>query len=341
MKSFGSDNNSGVHPKIMKAILHANAGHVTSYGDDSYTVASRSKFKEIFGSDVKVFFVFNGTGANVLGISSAVNSYNSVICAGTAHINVDECGAPEKYTGCKLITVDTPDGKLRVDDIKKHLHYVGDEHHTQPRVVSITQATELGSVYKPQEIEAIAEFVHHNGMVLHMDGARIANAACALGLNLREATRDLGVDILSFGGTKNGMMFGEAVVFFKKEYAREFKFIRKQGMQLCSKMRYISAQFEALLTDDLWWKNASQANKTAKLLSERVSRIRQIRIVRPVEINQVFARVSRSVIEKIREKYFFYIWDEEANEVRWMTAFDTTEEDVNEFADFIEQAIKS
>lgn len=340
MKSFGSDNNSGVHPKIMKAILHANAGHAVSYGEDSNTTAARARFREAFGSDAKVFFVFNGTAANVLGIASAVNAYNSVICAGTAHINVDECGAPEKYTGCKLVSVDSPDGKLRVDDIKKHLHYVGDEHHSQPLVVSITQATELGTVYKPQEVEALAEFVHQNGMILHMDGARIANAACALGLSLREATRDLGVDILSFGGTKNGMMCGDAVVIFKKEFSRDFKFIRKQGMQLCSKMRFISAQFEALLTDDLWFKNAQQANAMAKLLAEKVSRFKQIRVVRPVEINQVFARMPRSIIEKIREKYFFYVWDEEANEVRWMTSFDTTEEDVNGFAEYIEQVIK-
>src|SRR6266699_225691 len=226
-RSFASDNNAGVHPKILKAIETANRGHVVAYGDDAYTDAAVAKFQEHLGKNVEVFFVFGGTGANVLGLKAVTQPHHAVICAETAHINVDECGAPEKFTGCKLLSVATPDGKITVDQVKPFLHGVGFEHHVQPRVISISQATEMGTVYTPREVKRLAEFAHKHDMLLHVDGARISNAAVSLNLQLREITAEIGVDILSFGGAKNGMMYGEAVVFFDPRMARDFKYIRK------------------------------------------------------------------------------------------------------------------
>ncbi len=331
-RGFASDNNAGVHPEILEALANANDGHVVAYGDDPYTESAVGKFREIFGKEIQVFFVYNGTGANVLGLQALTDSFNGVICAETAHINVDECGAPEKFTGCKLITLPTENGKITVDQIKPHLHAMGNEHHAQPKVISITEATELGTVYRPEEIEAITRFAHARHMLVHMDGARIANAAVSLDLGLREITRDLGVDILSFGGTKNGMMFGEAVVFFREDLAGDFKYIRKQGMQLASKMRYIAVQFETLLTDDLWRKNAQHANEMAALLAQEVREIPAITITRDVDSNGVFAQVPREVIPLLQEECFFYVWDEEASIVRWMASFDTTKEDIMNFS---------
>src|SRR5688572_11127641 len=238
-RSFASDNNAGVHPEIIDAIRAVNEGHVIAYGDDEITARAVKLFKKHFGKDIAVHFVFGGTGANTLGLKAVTKPYQAVLCAETAHINVDECGAPEQFTGCKLIDLATPDGKLRVEQLEPYLHVVGNEHHVQPRVISISQATEMGTVYTKQELKALAQFAHANNMLLHVDGARLSNAAASLNASLKEITADVGVDVLSFGGTKNGMIYGEAVVFFDEELARDFKFIRKQGMQLSSKMRFI------------------------------------------------------------------------------------------------------
>ena len=338
-RSFASDNNASVHPEVLEAIRRANEGHVVGYGDDRYTAAAVEKFREHFGADVEVFLVFNGTAANVLSLQALTRPYHAVLCGELSHIYTDECGAPEKFTGCKLVPLVAPNGKLTVDAVAAAYHGVGDQHHVQPRVISITQLTEMGTVYKPAEVESLARFAHERGMFLHMDGARISNAAAAQGITLRQATRDLGVDVLSFGGTKNGLMGAEAVVFFRPELAREFLFVRKQGMQLASKMRYAAAQMEALLTKDLWKRNAEHANQMARLLERELARIQQVRIVYPVEANGVFAQIPRAAIKKIQERYFFYVWSEEESVVRWMCAFDTTEEDVREFAKEVEAQI--
>jgi threonine aldolase len=310
------------------------------YGDDPYTDSAVRKFEEHFGSDIEVFFVFNGTAANVLSLKALTSSYHAVICSDFAHIYCDECGAPERFTGCKLIPIPNEDGKLTVESVSHAYHGIGDQHHVQPRVISITQATEMGTVYKPEEVKALAKFAHDRDMFLHMDGARIANAAVSLGISLRQATRDLGVDVLSFGGTKNGAMGGEAVVFFDKKLARDFKFLRKQGMQLASKMRFISAQFEALLSNNLWQKSAEHANHMAQLLKKEVSPIPGLKIVYPVEANGVFAQVPAAAIPKLQERYFFYVWSEEESVVRWMCSFDTTEDDIRQFGKFVAETVK-
>ncbi|MDP4223218.1 MAG: aminotransferase class V-fold PLP-dependent enzyme, partial [Bacteroidota bacterium] len=254
-RGFASDNNAGVHPAILKEIIESNEGHVLGYGSDTYTEKARELFREHFGKDTEVFFAFTGTAANTLGLSSVMRSWNSVITAFSAHIEQDECGAPEKFIGCKVLTVDTDDGKISVDMLARHMHGFDFEHHSQPKVISVTQATEMGTVYTPEEIKKIADYAHNKGMILHMDGARIANACVSLDVSFRALTTDTGVDILSFGGTKNGMMYGEAVCFLKKGLSADFKYIRKQGMQLASKMRFISAQYLAYFRDDLWKRN--------------------------------------------------------------------------------------
>lgn len=331
-RSFASDNSAGVHPDVLKAIVDANVGHVPAYGDDPYTARAVAQFRRMFGEDIEAFFVYGGTGANVLAIHAVTESYHSVICAESAHINVDECGAPEKFTGCKLLTVRTPDGKLRAEDVHPFMRGLGVEHHAQPRVVSITQASELGTVYRPEEIRALADTVHEYGMVLHMDGARIANAAVSLGCSLKAITADVGVDLLSFGGTKNGLLGGEALVFFRSEFARDFKFLRKQAMQLASKMRFIAVQFDTLLHDDLWRRNAEHANRMARMLGDAMADVPQVRITHPIEANAVFARVPAHHIAALQAEYFFYLWDEKTSEVRWMTAFDTSDDDIRAFA---------
>jgi len=358
-RSFASDNNAGVHPAVIKALSGVNRGHVVGYGDDPYTESAVKQFARLFGPDIAVFFVFNGTAANCLSLKVLTSSYHAVICAESAHIYVDECGAPEKFTGCKLIPLSTSDGKLTVDAVRTAYHGIGDQHHVQPRVISITQASELGTVYKPEEVRVLADFAHSNGMYLHVDGARIANAAAWLGLSLRQATRDLGVDVLSFGATKNGAMGAEAVVFFPQPgmgvpqvspgsrdlgispnpAISDLKFYRKQGMQLSSKMRFISAQLEALLKGDLWLRNAEHSNRMAKLLERELSKILQIKIVYPVEANGVFARVPRHAIPEIMKRYFFYVWNEEQSLVRWMCSWDTTEADVKQFAKFVRRVV--
>jgi threonine aldolase len=339
-RNFASDNNAGVHPEVLEAIARANQGHVVAYGDDPYTRSAVAKFKELFGPDIDVFFTFNGTGANVLGLQAINRPYHAVLCSDYAHIYTDECGAPEKHTGCKLIPLPHRDGKITVESVRHAYHGIGDQHHVQARVISITQSTEMGTVYTAEEARALADFAHEHEMIFHMDGARIANAAASLGQNLRQATRDLGVDVLSFGGTKNGMMGGEAVVFFNRKLSPDFLYLRKQGMQLASKMRFIAAQFEALLTNDLWRRSAEHANGMARLLETELREIAQIKIVWQVEANGVFVQIPRHAVEKIKSRYFFYMWMEEECVVRWMCSFDTTEEDVKDFAKVVAEAVK-
>lgn len=339
-KSFASDNNAGIHPDILRALSTANAGHVVAYGDDPYTAAAVQRFREHLGPDVEVFFVFGGTAANVLGLKAITQPHHAVVCAETAHIHQDECGAPEKFTGCKLLLLPAPDGKITPDGVRRHLHGVGFEHHVQPRVVSVSQATELGTVYTPAELRALADFAHAHDLLIHMDGARLANAAAALDVHLRALTTDAGVDVLSFGGTKNGLMCGEAVVFFRKELAADFKYTRKQGMQLASKMRFLAVQFDALLSNDLWRKNAAHANAMARRLADRLAGIPRITLTRKVEANAVFALVPPQHVPVLQQHYFFYVWDEAASEVRWMTSFDTTEEDVEQFVAVLRQVVR-
>jgi threonine aldolase len=329
---FGSDNHAGVHPAIMAAIAGANRGPAVAYGADSHTAHAVAKFKEHFGENIDVYFVFNGTGANVIALKTLTQSFNAVICSEHAHINADECGAPENATGCKLLTVHTADGKLTVGDIARHLQGRLDQHRVQPAVVSITQSSELGTVYSLDEIRKIAAFCHEHDLYLHMDGARFANAVAGLNVGLNEGSGALGVDLLSFGGAKNGLLFGEALVSFRPELSKNTQFIRKQAMQLASKMRFIAAQFSALLTDDLWLENASHANRMAQLLAGQLNDIPDLKIVQKVQANAVFASLPRPAIDKLLKKYFFYIWDEDKNEVRWMTSFATTEEDIEKFA---------
>jgi threonine aldolase len=339
-RGFASDNNAGVHPGIMKAIEGVNHGHTIAYGDDPYTASAVEKIRKVFGKDVNPFFVFIGTAANVLGLDAMTRPYHSIICAETSHIHEDECGAPERWTGCKLLSVECPDGKMTVEGIAKHVYGVGFEHHSQPRVISITQSTEMGTVYTVEEIREIAGYAHENNMYLHMDGARISNAAVSLGRDFREFTVDAGVDVLSFGGTKNGLMYGEAVLFFNPDLAGDFKYLRKQGMQLASKMRFIAAQFERFLDEDIWHSNASHANRMAQLLAEEVGGIEGVRITQPVQSNAVFAVLPKELIPVLQKEYFFYVWKEDRGEVRWMCSFDTKEEDVRDFASLLRKIIE-
>lgn len=339
-RSFASDNNAGVHPQVFEAIAAANEGHVVAYGDDPYTDAAVKLFRKHFGKEVEVYFVFGGTGANVLGLKAVTAPYHAIICAETAHINVDECGAPEKFTGCKLLSLPTNDGKITVDQMRPFLNAVGFEHHVQPRVISISQSTEMGTVYRPRELKKLSDFAHQNGMLLHMDGARIANAASTLKSNLSTITKDVGVDVLSFGGAKNGMMYGEAVIFFDRSLAKDFKYTRKQGTHLPSKMRFISSQFLALLSNDLWRKNAAHANSMAKLLAQELGRIPLIEITQKVESNGVFARLPKKYIAILQKQYFFYVWNEQTSEVRFMTSFDTAPQDINDFVALMKKTVR-
>ena len=338
-RSFASDNNAGIHPKVLQAIASANRGHAIGYGDDVYTESAVRKFRQQFGPNTEVFIVFNGTAANCLSLKALTDSHHAVLCTAASHINTDECGAPERFTGCKLLALPHEKGKLTVEAVAQAYHGIGDQHHVQPRVISSTQSTEMGTVYSPDEVRALADFAHDRKLFLHMDGARIANAAASLGLGLKQITRDCGVDVLSFGGTKNGVMGAEAVVFFDPKLSRDFLFLRKQGMQLASKMRFISAQLDALLTNNLWFKNAQHSNAMAKLLERELGRIPQVRIVYPVEANGVFAKIPHRAIAEIQKRYFFYVWSEEESIVRWMCSFDTTEQDIKQFVRFVEQTV--
>lgn len=339
IRGFGSDNFSGVLPEIFQALEEASYGHQHSYGEDEYSAKAIQDFKNIFGEDIEVFFVYNGTGANVLGLSAFLRPYQAVICAETAHINVDECGAIEKQSGSKLLTVPTFDGKLSIGLIENHMHGFGDPHHAQPKVISLTECTELGTVYTPEELKAICDYAHAHGMVVHMDGARLSNAVAYLGCSPRALTTDAGIDVLSFGGTKNGMMFGEAVVFFNTSTIAEVPFIRKQAMQLHSKTRFIAAQFSTVLKDGLWLKAAAHANRMAQMLANEAENIPGVRITQEVQGNEIFAIIPRDKIKTLQEKCFFYVWDENASEVRWVCSFDTTESDIIEFVNILRQEL--
>ncbi len=329
-RGFGSDNHSGISPEVLQAITAANIDHALAYGDDEWCARTEELFRREFGPQARVYFVFNGTGANVLCIDAMCRSHEAVVCAETAHINVDECGAPQCVVGCRLLTVDTPDGKLTPELVKTRLHGFGFEHHSQPKAISITQSTELGTLYTLDEIRALADLAHSYHMYLHMDGARLANAAVALGCTFKEMTTDLGVDCLSFGGTKNGMLMGESCVILNPALDIDMKYRRKQMTQLCSKMRFIAAQFEAYLTTGLWRRNAEHSNRMAQLLHEEVKKL-GVRVMYDVQVNSVFVQLPAEVWHALQKEYFFYDWDEAQNVVRWMCSFDTTEEDIHSF----------
>ena len=339
IRGFYGDHQAGVHPEVMEAILSANTGHVPSYGDDLFTERASAAFKAQFSSEAQVFFVFNGSAANVLSIAETTRVTDGVICAETAHIYVDECGAPDKYA--KLLPAPAVDGKISPAAVDLYIDQLGNQHVSQPRLVSITQPTEVGTVYRPDEVAAVAERAHRSGLMVHMDGSRLPNAAAFLGCDLKEITTDVGVDILSFGGTKNGLLIGEAVVFLNPRLGQDFPYVRKQGLQLASKMRFISVQFEALLTNDLWRRIALHENAMAAELSNRVRRVEGVEVVYPVEINGVFATLPGEWLPDLRERFFFHTIDESEARVRWMSGFDTTAEDVTELSDLVEQCSKT
>ena len=328
-RGFGSDNHSGISPEIMEAIASANVDHALAYGDDEYCERAVQLIRQEFGTKAGVYFVFNGTGANVLNIDAMCRSHHAVVCAETAHINVDECGAPQRIVGCRLLTVPTPDGKLTPELVKTRLHGFGFEHHSQPRAISITQPTELGTLYSLDEIRALADLAHSHDMYLHMDGARLANAAVALGCTFRQMTTDCGVDCLSFGGTKNGMMIGESAVILNPVLDADLKYRRKQMGQLSSKMRFMAAQFEAYLSTGVWRRNAEHSNRMAQLLCQSLREVPEAKVVYPVQANSVFVQLPNKVWNALLDDYFFYLWDEATDVVRWMCSFDTTEEDIH------------
>ncbi len=338
---FGSDNHSGVHPDIMKAIVDVNKGYSIAYGEDEITKKSIKKIKKVFGSNVDVFFVYNGTAANILGLKTVTNSFNSIICADTAHLNVHECCGPEKFTGCKIVTISTKDGKLKPELIKPYLLGIGDVHMAQPKVISVTQPTELGTTYSLDEMKKLCSFAHENCLLVHVDGARLCNAAVFLKKGLQEITRDVGVDILSFGGTKNGMMYGEAVIFFDKKLTNDFEFYRKQCMQLTSKMRFISTQFNTFFENNLWKKNAEYANKMARYLKNELCKIPDIKIVQNVEANMVFAYIPKKYLQGLREKFFFHVFDENVCEARLMCSFNTKKESIDKLISCLKGIIKN
>ena len=351
-RGFGSDNHSGASPEAIEALVRANSEHALAYGDDEATARLEKLIQTTFGPQAKIYLVFNGTGANVLSIDAMCRSHEAVVCAETAHINVDECGAPQRVVGCRLLTVDTPDGKLTPDLVRTRLHGFGFEHHSQPKAVSISQPTELGTLYTLDEIKALADLAHSYNMYLHVDGARLANAAVALGCTFKEMTTDCGVDVLSFGGTKNGLLMGESCVLLNPALDVDMKYRRKQMTQLASKMRFMAAQMECYLEDDettkrqdvgskpLWKRNAEHSNRMAQLLRAEVEKVEGVKIMYPVQVNSVFAQLPRQVWKRLQQRYFFYDWDEDADVVRWMCSFDTTEEDINDFVHALRDEIK-
>lgn len=335
MRSFASDNNSGVHPLVLEAVIKANDNHAVGYGDDPWTETATAKIKEVFGDEASPFFVFNGTGANSVALQAVTRPFNSILCAETAHINVDECGAPARMTGCAVVPIATRDGKLTPELIRPYLHNFGFCHHSQPKVVYISQVSELGTVYTIEEVKAIADLLHSYNMYLHMDGARLANACVYLNCSMKEVTVDAGVDILSFGGTKNGMMMGEAVVSFHPEITENLQYYRKQSAQLASKLRYLSCQFIPYL-DNLWQENARKANRMALKLVDVLKQYPQIKFTQKIESNQLFFTIPADQRKKLQEKYFFYMWNEGADEARLVTSWDTSDEDIAA----IEQTLK-
>jgi len=336
-RHFASDNNAGVHPTILAALAAANGGHATAYGDDEYTHRAENAFRALLGADARVFFAFNGTGSNVVALAAALRPFQAVICPEAAHLAVDECAAYERFGGGKLIDVPVENGKLTPDDVERRMRGIGDQHHVQPGAISISQSTEVGTVYTIDELRALGDVARARGLLFHVDGARIANAVASLGVDLGTMLVETGVDVCTFGGTKNGLMFGEAIVFPRYHPAVDaLPFTRKQGMQLCSKMRYVGAQFEALLHDDLWLKNASHANAMARLLAARMRDLDDVvQIAYPVEANGVFPILPPDSIEPLQRERRFYEWDHERHIARWMTSWDTKEEDVHDFADAV------
>jgi len=339
MRSFASDNNSGVHPEVMDALIHANINHAIAYGDDPWTNTAEQLIRETFTPDCESIFVLNGTGSNIIALQLLAQSYNSILCAENGHIYVDECGAAAKSTGCLIQPIPTPDGKLTPELIKHHLHGFGDQHHSQPGIIYLAQCTELGTVYTQQELFDITTLAHQNGMFVHMDGARIANAAAFLNTTLKAITIDCGIDVLSFGGTKNGLMMGESVVFFNPTLKSRARLIRKQSAQLASKMRYLSCQFTVYLKNDFWRTNALHANEMAKLLYDELCQFPEIHFTQKVESNALFLTMPRQAIDSLLKTWFFYFWNEEANEIRLVTSFDTTKEDVLAFIESVKKAL--
>lgn len=337
-RHFASDNYAGVHPQVLAAIAEANRGHVSGYGDDPYTALAEATFRTLLGDDARVFFAFNGTGANVIALAAALRPYQAVICAASAHLNMDECGAFERFTGSKLLTVATPLGKLTPDDVERAARQIGNVHNVQAAAISISQSTEVGTIYTLAELTALGAVARRHGLLFHVDGARLANAAVALGVDLRAMLTDTGVDVCTFGGTKNGLLFGDAIVFPTAHPAAErVPYTRKQGMQLASKMRFVAAQFNALLHDDLWRTSAAHANAMARRLADRLGHIDGVHIAYPVQANGVFAAIPPHWIPALQAQRRFYVWDADASIVRWMAAFDTSESDVDAFAAAIAQ----
>ncbi|MBR1889375.1 MAG: low specificity L-threonine aldolase [Alloprevotella sp.] len=332
MRSFASDNNSGVHPEVLLAIEKANSDHAVGYGDDWWTQKATEAIKRQFTKEVWPYFVFNGTGSNMMALDLITQPYHSIFCAETAHIYVDECGAPARFTGCQIRPIVTPDGKLTPEMLSPYMAVLGEVHHSQPGAIYISQATELGTLYTPEELRRLTDFAHQHGLLVHMDGARIANVCAALGCTLEAITLDCGIDTLSFGGTKNGLMLGECVVVLNEHLRSTAEYVRKQTGQLASKMRFLSAQFLAYMENDLWLKNATHANNMAGLL-ERELRLLGIEFTQKRETNQLFLLLPQSVSRELLKDYFFYFWNEARGEVRLVTSFDTTEDDIMQFID--------
>lgn len=337
-RGFASDNYSGVHPEVLDAIAAANQGHQSSYGNDAYTARLQQVVQRHFGAQASAFPMFNGTGANVTGLQAALPRWGAVVCAKTAHINVDEGGAPEKVAGLKLYAVPTDDGKLTPALLDAEAWGYGDEHRAQPLAVSITQSTELGTLYTPDEIAALAAHAHDLGMVVHLDGARLSNAAAALGVPFAAFTTDAGVDLLSLGGTKNGALGAEAIVVLAPDKVAGLPYLRKANMQLASKMRFVSAQLVALYEGELWLRSACHANAMAARLRAAVDGIPGVEFSQPTQANGVFVRLPEGVADAVRNEFFFYDWDASRREVRWMCSFDTTEADVDAFAGLVRAA---
>ena len=339
MKSFASDNNSGVHPQIIEAIIQANQGHAVGYGDDDWTRKTDALFRKTFGDDVQPYYVFNGTGANVVALQALTRSYHSIICASTAHVYSDECGAPAKATAAILKPLVTLSGKLTPDLIMQELHGFGVQHHSQPKVIYISQATEMGTIYSAEEVKTLCNFAHFHNLYVHMDGSRLANACARLGIGMRELSRDCGVDILSLGGTKNGMMMGEAVVAFRPELNESLLYYRKQSAQLYSKMRYLSAQYNAYFENDLWLQNARHSNEMAEYLANQIDGLQGVHFTQKIESNSLFLILPPEVIRKMLENYFFYIWDEATHEIRLVCSWDTSKDDVDAFVNHLKTAL--
>ena len=336
-RGFGSDNHSGVHPELLKSMLEANTGHAASYGTDEWTERANLAFKKHFGPKAESFFVFNGTAANVLSLRSLMRPFHSVFCSDVSHLHVDECAAPEFFTGGKLWVIPSKNGKLELSDVKAQFIRRGDQHFAQVKVLSLTQPTELGTVYSLDEVKAFCDWAHSQKIYVHIDGARLANACVSLGKNYQQITTDLGVDVVSFGGTKNGLMMGEAVVFLNSNLSEDFQYIRKQSAQLPSKTRFISAPFCTYLETDLWQDIAKHSLKMAQALFESVKNIPGVEVTQAVQSNAVFAKIPKAWVSPLKKERFFYVWDEQTFECRWMTSWDTQLEEIDSFTNKLKE----